>query len=171
MAGSERKGPENAKADLFRGRPCIITPQAHTAADAVEVVEGLWTQLGMRTIRMTPDEHDAAVARISHLPHAVAGMLVMVAERFGGLEVASSGFRDTTRVASGDPAIWLDIFSSNRQAVMAAIDALGEELAGFREALAQGNDVRLLQLLNAAKQSRDAWLRRSEGEAEEPVRE
>jgi prephenate dehydrogenase len=171
MAGSERKGPENAKADLFRGRPCIITPQEHTAPDAVDVVEGLWAQLGMRTIRMTPEEHDAAVARISHLPHAVAGVLVMVAERLGGLEVASTGFRDTTRVASGDSQIWLDIFSSNREAVMAAIDAFSEELAGFREALEQGNDVRLLQLLNAAKQSRDAWLRRSEGEAEEPVRE
>jgi prephenate dehydrogenase len=171
MAGSERKGPENAKADLFRGRPCIITPQQHTAPDAVDVVEGLWAQLGMRTIRMTPEEHDAAVARISHLPHAVAGMLVMVAERLGGLEVASTGFRDTTRVASGDSQIWLDIFSSNREAVMAAIDAFNDELAGFRAALEQGNDVRLLQLLNAAKQSRDAWLRRSEGEAEEPVRE
>lgn len=171
MAGSERKGPENAKADLFRGRPCILTPVKDTSVESLKTVEQLWTTLGMRIVKMTPREHDEAVARISHLPHAVAGTLVMLAERLGGTEVASTGFRDTTRVASGDPHLWLDIFTSNREAVVAAIDEFSAELAVFRNALAKKKDVRVLQLLNAAKQGRDAWLRRSVGEVEEAVRD
>lgn len=157
MAGSERHGPDHADAALFAGRPCILTPEADTDADALAVVESFWQMLGMKLLRMTPDEHDDKVAAISHLPHAVAVLLVELAAAFDGLNVASTGFADTTRVASGDPAVWQGIFQTNREAMLHTLDAFDDRLAAFRK-LVETDDVEgMLALLKSAKQTRDGW--------------
>jgi len=158
MAGSEQQGPDAARADLFRGKPCVITPSPDADPGALDMVKSFWTLLGMKLICMGPEEHDQKVARISHLPHAVAALLLQLAAHQGGLELASTGFRDTTRVASGDPKIWLDIFDSNREAVVDAIDAFGHELDALRDLLVEGQDDRLLEFLRQNKQARDDWI-------------
>lgn len=158
MAGGEQHGPQFAEANLFRGRPCIICVDENTDVEARQVVESLWTTLGMRLIRMTATEHDRQTSIISHLPHATAALLVTLAARKGGLEIASSGFADTTRVASGDPQVWVDIFSTNRCAMLDAIDGLGDELAHLRKMIADDDRDALLELLSHGKKTRDTWL-------------
>ena len=91
MAGSEKRGVEFARADLFEGAVCITTPLPKTKASAVETIEQLWQSLGMRVIRMTPAEHDRRVALVSHLPHAVAAALVAVQDE-QTLALAGKGF-------------------------------------------------------------------------------
>jgi hypothetical protein len=108
---------------------------------------------------MSPAEHDEQAARISHLPHALAVLLVLLAARHGAMEVAATGFRDTTRVASGDPEVWTDIFHTNREAVAGAIDAFTQELSRFRVLLTDGGSDALTDLLRRAKDERDSWLR------------
>lgn len=159
MAGGERGGPEHASAGLFRNRPCIVTPVAGTDADAIELVVRLWSRLGVRLLTMTPADHDWAVARISHLPHAAAVALVMTAGRESGMEVASTGFRDTTRVASGDPEVWRGVFATNREAIVQSIDAYQLELARLRQFIASGDDDGLRAALVQAKQTRDEWIK------------
>lgn len=160
MAGSEQHGPDAAKADLFRGKPCIITPESDTDPEAIRTVEALWAMLQMRVVQMPAEEHDHHVSRISHLPHALAVLLLEMVDGQGGLELASTGFRDTTRVASGDPDVWLDIFTANRQSVVDAVDSFSGQLSDFREMLVNTDDGRLMALLRHAKVVRDEWISR-----------
>lgn len=167
MAGSEQHGPDYARADLFVGCPCILTPEAHTSREAQDTVEAVWRALGMRLVHMTPQEHDRQVALISHLPHAVASLLVSLAQRGESLRIASSGFRDTTRVASGDPRVWADIFSANRRAVSEAIDALYRELGDFKQQLEHNDHAGMLEALSRNKAARDQWLAAADGHDDE----
>ena len=157
MAGGERHGPKHARANLFYDKPCIITADADTDPDAQRTVENLWTQLGMRLIHLPAHEHDRQVALISHLPHLLASLIVELAADRGGLEIASTGFGDTTRVASGDPQVWLDIFTSNREAVIQAINAFSDRLAAFRHGLTQDDHSSILEFLRRSKEARDQW--------------
>jgi prephenate dehydrogenase len=158
MAGKELHGPEHASPDLFVNAPCVITAEPDADAQALTLVESLWSAVGMRLIRMSPQMHDQCVARISHLPHALAVLLVELAMSQGGLEVASTGFRDTTRVASGDPEVWSDIFTTNRGACLEVIDAFTARLGQFRQLLDQQDTPALMDLLRRAKTGRDAWI-------------
>jgi prephenate dehydrogenase len=158
MAGGEQHGPQFAEANLFRDRPCIICVDEDTDVEAQQTVESLWTTLGMRLIRMSATEHDRQTSIISHLPHATAALLVTLAAHKGGLEIASSGFGDTTRVASGDPQVWVDIFTTNRGAMLDAIDGLSGELAHLRKMIADDDRDALLELLAHGKETRDAWI-------------
>jgi len=160
MAGGEQHGPDAAKADLLQGKPCVITAGPDTDPHALRTVETLWSTLGMRLVHMPADQHDKKVACISHLPHALSSLLLKIAVDQGGLDLASTGFRDTTRVASGDPQVWRDIFATNRQAVLETIDAFIQETSEFRKVLADGDDYRLFEILRHAKQVRDDWIKR-----------
>lgn len=159
MAGSEQQGPGAADAELFEGKPCVVTPNGQASVRTVEVVEMMWRQVGMHVVRMEPGEHDCCVAMVSHLPHAVAALLVRVAMAKGcaALEIASTGFADTTRIASGDPALWVDIFNNNREAVLGSVDRFGEAMREFRDILSRGDDGGMMKLLGGAKQARDEW--------------
>ena len=158
MAGSEFTGLKAARADLFERSTCIVTPDANTDPQALAAVEAFWALLGCRVVQLGAGEHDDCVALVSHLPHLVAAMLVnVVADRnahaFG---VVGPGFRDTTRVASGPPAMWTEILRENSAAVVAATDALIAKLADFRQTLAPDGDGRKLnEILAAAKTTRD----------------
>ena len=158
MAGSEQQGPAAARADLFVGRPCVLTPDANTDPAALALVRSLWQGLGMNILTMTPTEHDRHAARISHLPHATAALLVRIAAGAGSLPMASSGFRDCTRVASGDERVWVDIFTTNRDAVVESLDALSEQIAQLRNTLTRENADELRALLASSRAERNRWI-------------
>src|SRR5262249_12901378 len=105
LAGSEKQGFEYADARLFEKRICVVTPIAGNSRQAVERIAGFWKNLGSRIIEMAPGVHDRALAETSHLPHLAAAALA-AALTLENRPLAASGFRDTTRVASGDPELW-----------------------------------------------------------------
>jgi prephenate dehydrogenase len=154
MAGSERKGASFARADLFEQATCILTPGRETPEALTCRGEDFWQGLGMRTCRMAPEEHDRALARVSHLPHVVAALL-MGLPADGDLRVAATGFRDTTRLASGDPEMWRDILLSNREAILEGLDELSEATRSLRGALASGDAGAIEAFFAAAKTRRD----------------
>lgn len=135
MAGSEKRGVEYARADLFQGAICILTPTEKTNPIALTDVDAFWRLLGMRTHQMSPAEHDRRICDISHLPHAVAAALVAM-QTTDTLQLGGKGFLDTTRIAGGDGALWRDILHDNR-------DNLIDALTRFRGTLDEL--VRLLQ--------------------------
>ncbi len=157
MAGGETHGPGAARADLFAGLPCVMTPPDDGDPDAAAAVTELWHLLGARILTTTPAEHDRIVAGVSHVPHVLAALLFQQAAETGRLDVASTGLRDTTRVASGDPTVWTDILLTNRQAVCDQLDELTRRLVSLRASVARGDSGTINQILTDAKTSRDAW--------------
>ena len=151
LAGDHRGGPEHSRADLFDGRTVVITPTDETRPAAALEATGFWQSLGAKVVTMAPAEHDAALAMTSHLPHLVAAALA-AATAHDVLPLAASGWRDTTRVAGGDAELWRPIFATNRQHVLAALDRYNSVLAALRDALEQGDDEHLVQILERAKQ-------------------
>ncbi len=154
MAGSERKGPAYARADLFEGATCVLTPTAATPPGLAERAEALWRMLGMKVLRMTPAAHDRAVAAVSHLPHVVSALLMLL-PRDGELAVAASGLRDMTRLAGGDPEMWRDILLTNRAEALRAMQALGRSLRAVERAVRAGDARAIERFLHKAKTRRD----------------
>ncbi|MEM6552560.1 MAG: prephenate dehydrogenase/arogenate dehydrogenase family protein [Planctomycetota bacterium] len=158
MAGGEQKGPLAGKPDLFVGRPCVVTPHAGNGPEAVGGARALWEAVGCRVVEMSAEEHDRAVAAVSHLPHAAACLLISVVRELGGWPVASTGLRDTTRVASSNPPMRADIMISNRGPLLEALREYRghlDELIGDLEA---GDHASLLAGLEKIKATRDGWL-------------
>lgn len=162
MAGSEQKGVSFARADLFAGATCIVTPGPKTPPRLVGRIERFWQMLGMRTLRMSPAQHDRAVAAISHLPHVLASLLMLLPDS-NSLQVAATGFRDATRLAGGDPEMWRDILLTNRQAILRSLDRFEESLMQLRDLLELSDVQGIEKLLSAAKK------RRAETILKEPV--
>jgi prephenate dehydrogenase len=155
LAGSEKRGPEHADADLFEGRVAVVTPAPRTDPAAVERAAAFWRALGSRVIVMGPEEHDRALAMTSHLPHLLASALAGVLPP-QLRELAATGFRDTTRVAAGDPSLWTGIFLQNREALVEALAQLQRQIAEFKTALTAGDPDAVGALLARGKRSRDA---------------
>jgi prephenate dehydrogenase len=155
LAGSEKNGPAAASADLFEGRVVVITPTQRSAPEAVAGVRALWESLGARVCSMSAAEHDAALARTSHLPHLVASALAAVtpAEL---LPLTAGGWQDVTRIAAGDAGLWREIFLANRGPTLKALDDFERVLTQFRQALVAGDAHRLTELLAEGKRRRDA---------------
>lgn len=163
IAGAERSGAGAARADLYVDRHVVVTPLAESAADATARVEALWAACGARVSRLSPEQHDAVFAAVSHLPHALAFALVHdIASRpdadalFG---FAAGGFRDFTRIASSSPEMWRDICLANRDALLEEIDRFGATLSGLRALLADGDGPGLARMFGHAREAREAWLR------------
>ncbi|QDT17320.1 prephenate dehydrogenase [Alienimonas californiensis] len=138
LAGSEKSGWEHADAHLFAGRVTVVCGEPDD--DRAAAVSRFWRALGSRVEWMAPEEHDARLARTSHLPHAMAAALCLAADADprpgrGDGRLTSTGFADTTRVAAGDPALWADIFHGNAAAVGDAVDRLAERLGALSAAL------------------------------------
>jgi prephenate dehydrogenase len=151
MAGSERSGPLAASAALFDGRPWAITPHATSRADAIAAVTELVATCGAVATTLTPDEHDKAVARTSHLPHLAA---VLVAGRLAGapaehLALSGQGVRDVTRIAAGDPALWQQILGANSGAVADLLGELREQLDDLIAAVRDDEREALHRILSA----------------------
>ena len=154
LTGSEARGIEAARDDLYDGALVLVTPTTAGDEAAVARIEELWRALGGRTRRIDAATHDHLLAQTSHLPHLAASLLVEVlSEEATGL--VSTGFLDTTRVASGDPAMWRDIFMTNRDEVLRAVERLEASLAAAKAALEAGDGAAMEALLQRAKRRRD----------------
>jgi len=156
MAGSELAGIEAARAGLFEGATCIVTPGAETDGNDVEAIRQFWAMLGGLPMLLSPGEHDEVIALVSHLPHLIAATLVnlVCAQNPNSLNCTGSGFRDTTRVASGSPEMWTGIFGCNREQLKKSVHAMIEklqEVAVFIE-----DDGKMRQFLADAKTRRDS---------------
>jgi len=161
MAGAERTGVVAAQADLFEGAMCVITPTKRTNPAARQKVEQLWKSVGGRVLSLTPKMHDALVSRSSHLPHLVAATLTttVLDSKYLRQQTAlcATGFRDTTRIASGSPEMWRDIALANRAQLRKALDAFVQELKRVRRILGRGNADEVEEMFRSAKVRRDRW--------------
>jgi prephenate dehydrogenase len=161
MAGAEKMGVAAARADLFEKAWCVVTPAPGSAPGDIDRLRRFWESVGSRTMVLDPELHDQLVSRSSHLPHLVAaGLSNLVLDPGHPREQAllcASGFRDTTRVASGSPEMWRDIALANRENL---VRGLGEFLGGLRDfqrALEAGDEAAVIRFFQVAKQRRDAW--------------
>lgn len=155
LAGSEKVGVQYAQANLFDGRTCVVTPTLDTShADVLRTSE-LWTQLGSRTVTMSPQAHDAAIARTSHVPHIVASALsASTPDEVLGL--AASGWMDTTRIAAGNPDLWQQIISENRMPVIEALTEFTGQLNRWIDAIERDDSTAIQELLELGKRQRDS---------------
>lgn len=153
MAGSERSGIAAADENLFNERLCILTPNERTDVSALGEVEEFWQDLGMKTTRISPGEHDRLLADVSHLPHLIAAAVVAIQED-RAISVAGQGFRDATRIAAGDAGLWRDIFMDNKEPVIRALDRLLANLKDYRTALQAGDAQKIEGMLAAASKRR-----------------
>jgi prephenate dehydrogenase len=160
MAGSEKTGVDFARADLFERALCLVTPGRSTPEDDTRWVRQFWEALGGHSLIVSPAKHDRLLARVSHLPHAVASALVSLATKQSAIELAGPGFADTTRVASGNPSMWTDILRTNRKAMIQAIDQLTEELGKLRANLEEDDADAICRWLGKAQEARDQWISR-----------
>ncbi len=155
LAGSEKQGAEHARADLFANRVCVLTPSARTDPAAAERVHLFWQTLGMTVKRLTPEEHDLALATTSHLPHFVAALLAgSLPEQWRAF--TATGFRDTTRIAAGDPGLWTAIARENALALAHTLDQFAGRLGELRTAVLNHDGETLTRILADAKKVRDA---------------
>jgi prephenate dehydrogenase len=146
LAGAETAGVEHARADLFVDATWYLTPTPTTEGTAFERLHRLITRLGAWPSAIEPDTHDVVMATVSHLPHVLANVLVAQAARVLGAEgerlpATGPSFRDLTRVAGANTALWGGIYRANADALMAAIDDLVERLRGARALLADGEGI------------------------------
>lgn len=154
LAGSEKQGWEHSRADLFDGRVCVVTPTESSPRDEVTRLTAFWQAIGMSVVGMSPEAHDRALAQTSHVPHVVASALARTLADENRL-LAATGFADTTRIAAGDPNVWVPILLDNRDAVLASLDEFSNEVTAIREALIQGNADEIRRLWEQGKSIRE----------------
>ncbi len=151
MAGREVSGAAAARGDLFEARPWVVCPGPGTDPAALDVVEGLVHAVGATAVRLSPSEHDAAVALVSHAPHLLASLVAgqLAAAPAEEVGLAGPGISDITRVAAGDPTLWSDILSANAPAVRGVLAAVRDDLDAVLAALGEPTGGRALQELLA----------------------
>lgn len=161
ITGREVSGVEHAEAELYSGRQIILTPTDATAPGHVERAEELWTALGCRVKRMTPQAHDCAFAAVSHLPHLLAFAMMhsiaMQPEADDYLSLAGPGFRDFTRIAASDPKMWRDVLRSNREEVLGQASLFREALRELEQAMQSDSDQPLETLITEISSVRGRW--------------
>ncbi|HOA92756.1 MAG TPA: prephenate dehydrogenase/arogenate dehydrogenase family protein [Quisquiliibacterium sp.] len=158
IAGSERHGPDAARADLFDGCVAVVCRLADTDPAAFDRVHALWAAMGARPTELDPARHDAVFAEVSHWPHAVAfalcGAIAGGPNADDALRFAGAGLRDTTRIGASSPDLWADILLDNRAAVLDCARAFQAELAEVLTAIEQGDRAALRVRLEAASRWR-----------------
>ncbi len=161
IAGKEVAGVEHADALLYQNRQVILTPLPQTDPALVQKATDVWAAIGSQVLRMTPENHDTAFAAVSHLPHllAFAYFNAVMAQPAGRefLSLAGPGFRDFTRIAAGEPAVWRDILASNREEVIKQLARLRHALDAFEHVMRSGNQEALEDLIRSASEGRGNW--------------
>ncbi|GMV46970.1 MAG: prephenate dehydrogenase [Pseudomonadota bacterium] len=161
IAGKEASGIEHADAGLYAGRHVIITPLPQTAPALVQKATDVWSAIGAQVLRMTPENHDAAFAAVSHLPHllAFAYFNAVVNQPAGReyLQLAGPGFRDFTRIAASSPDMWRDILLANREEVLKQAQRFRHVLGALEAALGNSNAQALEGLIRQAAEGRSGW--------------
>ena len=161
ITGKEVSGVDNADPDLYTGRQVIITPVDRTLPMQLQKAVDVWSALGCRVLKMTPEQHDAAFASVSHLPHMIAFALMnAISGQPQGkdyLSLAGPGFRDFTRIAASDPKVWRDILLSNRTELLAQSRLFQESLKALERQIESGNTEGLESLIDIASRTRSNW--------------
>ncbi|BFL05585.1 MULTISPECIES: prephenate dehydrogenase/arogenate dehydrogenase family protein [Eggerthella] len=161
MAGSEVNGIEGARPDLFKGAHWILCPDADTPAEHFPRLHELVTSIGARVIALPREDHDEAVAVVSHVPHIMASSLVQLASRHADdqqalMRLAAGGFKDSTRIAAGSPELWCGIAFDNKDALSDGLDEIRGIIGAFADALASDDRAALTALLADAAAARRA---------------
>ena len=166
IAGKEVAGIEHADAKLYQDRRTILTPLSSNSIRQTKLAHDVWSALGSQVSTLTPEAHDATFAAVSHLPHllAFAAINALTAQPEGAdfLDMAGPGFRDFSRIAASDPAVWRDILSANRTEVLAQLAHFRASLAQFEAAMQQGDTTGLQQLIQQASSVRSGWALQAE---------
>jgi prephenate dehydrogenase len=161
ICGKEVSGVQNADVDLYAGSKVILTPLPETAPAQVELAHQLWLALGSHVNLMNPAAHDAAYAAVSHLPHLLAfAMMHSIQAQAEGeqyLALAGSGFRDFTRIAASEPAMWRDIFLANRDELLAQSRQFQASLQALEQLITAGDAAQLHSAIRQASESRASW--------------
>jgi prephenate dehydrogenase len=161
IAGKELAGIEHAEGSLYQDRRTILTPLPQTGIHRLQAAHEVWSAIGSHVSTMTPQAHDATFAAVSHLPHmlAFAAVNALLAQPQGAafLDMAGPGFRDFSRIAASDAAVWRDILSANHAQVLTQVAHFRQALDQFENALQTGNTQALQDLIHQASQVRSAW--------------
>jgi prephenate dehydrogenase len=158
IAGSEQRGVEFSRDDLFERALCILTTSPATNRVAVNVLKKFWSALGCFVKIMPPAHHDRIFANVSHLPHLTAAALVNASDA-EELKFAGKGFMDSSRIASGPANIWADVLLTNADNISRGIDRLTAELAKLKKAIRSGDRKKIEKLLESARTKRDALVK------------
>jgi len=163
IAGTEKSGVDASFATLFAGKRCIITPTGKTDQLALQKVLRMWKLAGSDVVQMDAHKHDRIVAAISHLPHMVAYSLVNAVDGYDRfdesiLKYSAGGFRDFTRIASSDPAMWRDIALMNGPGIMEMMDFFSDYFGQLRTLVENADGAGLQKFFAESKRSRDAIL-------------
>ena len=161
IAGKEAGGIAHADASLYSGRQVILTPLPQTLPELVQKATDVWAAIGSQVLRMTPENHDAAFAAVSHLPHMLAfAYFNSVSKQPAGrdyLSLAGPGFRDFTRIAASDSAVWRDILMSNREEIIKQAQRFRHTLDAMEHVIRSGNAEALEDLIRGASEARAGW--------------
>lgn len=161
IAGKELSGVEHADPDLYAGKQIILTPIERTLTTQLQKAVDVWSALGCRVLKMSPEQHDAAFAAVSHLPHLIAFALMngIQGQPQGKdyLSLAGPGFRDFTRIAASDPKIWRDIMISNREELLEQSKIFQRTLQAMELMISNGNADALEGLIEQASHTRANW--------------
>ncbi|MEY2466327.1 MAG: prephenate dehydrogenase, partial [Verrucomicrobiota bacterium] len=164
MAGAEKTGVSAAREDLFVNAVCVVTPTKKSNKAALQKVEQFWKSVGGRLLTLTPELHDTLVSRSSHLPHILAATLAnLVLNPTHPKQqplLCATGFRDTTRIASGSPEMWRDIALTNRKNLSESLDSFIRDLQKIQKALKKTDAKTVTNFFEQAKARRDAWCAR-----------
>ncbi|WP_428424926.1 prephenate dehydrogenase [Methylibium sp.] len=161
VTGKEVSGIENADAHLYANRQVILTPLVQTDAALVQKATDVWAAIGCQVLKMSPENHDAAFAAVSHLPHLLAfAYFASVAKQPAGrdfLSLAGPGFRDFTRIAASDPVMWRDVLMSNREEILKQSQRFRHTLDALEHVMKLGNSEALEDLIRNASEMRAGW--------------
>jgi prephenate dehydrogenase len=161
IAGKEAGGVEQADAGLYQGRQVILTPVQQTDPVLVQKATDVWSAIGGRVLHMTPENHDAAFAAVSHLPHLLAfayfGSVIKQNNGQDFLALAGPGFRDFTRIVASNPIVWRDILMANREELRKAAQQFRESLDALEQLIQTGNTQALEESIRAVSQARSGW--------------
>ncbi|HUP10325.1 MAG TPA: prephenate dehydrogenase/arogenate dehydrogenase family protein [Caldimonas sp.] len=161
IAGKEVAGIAHADAQLYAGRQVILTPLPKTAPELVQKATDTWAAIGSQVLRMTPENHDAAFAAVSHLPHLLAfAFFNAVARQPAGrdyLTLGGPGFRDFTRIAASNPQVWRDILMANREEILKQALRFRHALDAMEHVIQTSNGEALEALIRSASEARSAW--------------
>lgn len=161
IAGKELSGIQHADATLYAGRQVILTPLPQNAPELVQKATDVWSAIGTQVLKMSPENHDAAFAAVSHLPHllAFAYFSGVVNQPLGKdfLSLAGPGFRDFTRIAASSPEMWRDILVANREEVLKQSQRFRHALDALEHVIREGNADALEDLIRSPSEGRAAW--------------
>ena len=160
ISGKEKVGFEVSDADLFVDKKVIITPHENNNPDSIKILVNMWKEVGAEVDFMTPESHDDLLGMTSHLPHMLAFSLVnyLISKHPEASVYAAGGFKDFSRIASGDAIMWRDICLNNRDAIVEHIKGYQDSLNALVNAINSQNKEQLESLFSEAKNTRDSWV-------------